>query len=58
LRVSSEGAEALSILFQTFKIYIGTTFDVLNLNGRKVHNTMTINDVQEAFTQNAALYQL
>lgn len=57
LRVSSEGAEALSILFQTFKIYIGTTFDVLNLNGRKVHNTMTINDVQEAFTQNAALCQ-
>jgi PKD repeat protein len=57
LRVSSEGAEALSILFQTFKIYGGTTFDVLNLNGRKVHNTMTINDVQEAFTQNAALCQ-
>jgi PKD repeat protein len=57
LRVSSEGAEALSILFQTFKIYIGTTFDVLSLNGRKVHNTMTINDVQEAFTQNAALCQ-
>jgi PKD repeat protein len=57
LRVSSEGAEALSILFQTFKIYGGTTFDVLNLNGRKVHNTMTIADVQEAFTQNAALCQ-
>ena len=57
LRVSSEGAEALSVLFQTFKIYGGTTFDVLNLNGRKVHNTMTIIDVQEAFTQNAALCQ-
>ena len=57
LRVSSEGAEALSILFQTFKIYGGTTFDVLNLNGRKVHNTMTIADVQETFTQNAALCQ-
>jgi lysyl endopeptidase len=57
LRVSSEGAEALSVLFQTFKIYGGTTFDVLNLNGRKVHNTMTIADVQETFTQNAALCQ-
>ena len=57
LRVSSEGAEALSILFQTFKIYGNTTFDVLSVNGRKVHNTMTIADVQEAFTQNAALCQ-
>ena len=57
LRVSSEGAEALSVLFQTFKIYGGTTFDVLSLNGRKVHNTMTIADVQETFTQNAALCQ-
>ena len=57
LRVKSEGAEALSILFQTFKIYGNTTFDVLSLNGRKVHNTMTIADVQETFTQNAALCQ-
>jgi lysyl endopeptidase len=57
VRVSSAGAEALSILFQTFKIYGGTTFDVLSLNGRKVHNTMKIADVQETFTQNAALCQ-
>jgi PKD repeat protein len=57
LRVNSDGAEALSILFQTFKIYGNTTFDVLSLNGRKVHNTMTIADVQETFTQNAALCQ-
>lgn len=57
LRVNSEGAEALSILFQTFKIYGNTTFDVLSLNGRKVHNTMTIADVQEMYTQNAALCQ-
>lgn len=55
VRVSSEGAEALSILFQTFKIYGATTFDILSLNGRKVHNTLTIADVQETFTQNAAL---
>ena len=32
LRVNSDGAEALSILFQTFKIYGNTTFDVLSLN--------------------------
>jgi lysyl endopeptidase len=57
LRIFSPEAEALSILFQTFKIYGATTFDVLSLNGRKVHNTMTIADVQEAFTQNAALCQ-
>ena len=57
LRIHSAEAEALSILFQTFKIYGNTTFDVLSVNGRKVHNTMTIADVQEAFTQNAALCQ-
>jgi lysyl endopeptidase len=55
LRIKSEGAEALSFLFQTFKIYGESTFDVLDLNGRKVHNTLTKDDVQDAFTQNAAL---
>lgn len=55
LLIKSEGAEALSFLFQTFKIYGESTFDVLDLNGRKVHNTLTKDDVQDAFTQNAAL---
>jgi PKD repeat protein len=55
LRIKSEGAEALSFLFQTFKIHGATTLDVLDLNGRKVHNTLTKEDVQELLTQNAAL---
>jgi len=55
LRIHSPEAEALSFLFETFKIYGNTTFDVLSLNGRKVHNTMTTADVQQTFTQNAAL---
>lgn len=55
LRVSSPEAEALSFLFETFKIYGGTTLNILDLDGRITHNTMTSEDVQEMFTQNAAL---
>ena len=55
LRVSSPDAEALSFLFETFKIYGGTTLNILDLDGRITHNTMTREDVQEMFTQNAAL---
>jgi PKD repeat protein len=55
LRIHSPEAEALSFLFETFKIYGNTTFDVLSLNGRKVHNTMTTADVEDHFRQNAAL---
>jgi hypothetical protein len=55
LRIHSPEAEALSFLFETFKIYGGTTFKITDLNGKNVHNTMTTADVQETFTQNAAL---
>jgi PKD repeat protein len=55
LRVSSAEAEALSFLFQTFKLYGGSTLNILDLNGKMTHNTMTSEDVQEMFTQNAAL---
>lgn len=55
LRVSSPEAEALSFLFQTFKLYGESTLNILDLNGKITHNTMTREDVQEMFTQNAAL---
>jgi PKD repeat protein len=55
LRVSSPEAEALSILFETFKLYGETTLNILDLDGRITHNTMTSADVQELSTQHAAL---
>ena len=55
LRISSPDAEALSFLFETFKLYGESTFNVLDLNGKITHNTMTKDDVQEMFTQHAAL---
>jgi PKD repeat protein len=55
LRVSSPEAEALSFLFETFKLYGETTLNILDLDGRITHNTMTSADVQELFTQHAAL---
>lgn len=49
------GAEALSFLFQTFKIYGGTTVDVFGKNGQRLHKTMTTADVLDHFQQNMAL---
>ncbi|MBM3186799.1 MAG: hypothetical protein FJZ67_10920, partial [Bacteroidetes bacterium] len=57
LRVSSPEAEALSFLFETFKLYGESTLNILNLDGKITHNAMTKEDVQEMFTQNAALCQ-
>ena len=55
LIVNAPGAEAISFLFETFKIYGGTTLRIQNMKGQDVHPLMTSADVQEHFRQNAAL---
>jgi hypothetical protein len=55
LIVHAPGAEAISFLFETFKIYGGTTLRVQNMKGQDVHPIMTAGDVQEHFRQHAAL---
>lgn len=55
LHVKFAGAEALSFLFQTFKIYGETTVDVFGTNGTRLHKTCTVADVQDHFQQNLAL---
>jgi hypothetical protein len=55
LIVNAPGAEAISFLFETFKIYGGTTLRIQNMKGQDVHALMTVSDVQEHFRQNAAL---
>ncbi|MEN9971720.1 MAG: hypothetical protein RIS20_67 [Bacteroidota bacterium] len=55
LIVNAPGAEAISFLFETFKIYGSTTLRIQNMNGLDVHPLMTSADVQEHFRQNAAL---
>ena len=55
LIVDAPGAEAISFLFETFKIYGGTTLRIQNVKGQDVHPIMTAADVQEHFRQNAAL---
>jgi PKD repeat protein len=55
LRVHSPEAEALSFLFETFKIYGGTTLKITDLNGKNVHNPLTVADVEDHYRQNAAL---
>lgn len=55
LIVDAPDAEAISFLFETFKIYGGTTLRIQNMSGRDVHPIMTSADVQEHFRQNAAL---
>ncbi len=55
LIVNAPGAEAISFLFETFKIYGATTLRIQNMKGQDVHPIMTAADVQEHFRQNAAL---
>jgi hypothetical protein len=55
LIVDAPNAEAISFLFETFKIYGGTTLRIQNMKGQDVHSLMTAADVQEHFRQNAAL---
>jgi len=55
LRVSSEGAEALSFLFSKFVLYGETVLTIRNTNGKLVHKPMTSADVIDHHMQNAAL---
>lgn len=55
LHVKSPGAEAISFLFERFIIYGGTTLNIQDLKGKMLHPTMTKNDVESHFMQNAAL---
>jgi PKD repeat protein len=55
LNVKFSGAEALSFLFETFKIYGGTTVDVFAADGKRLHKTLTSADVLDHFQQNIAL---
>jgi PKD repeat protein len=55
LIVDAPNAEAISFLFETFKIYGGTTLRIQNMKGQDVHSLMKAADVQEHFRQNAAL---
>jgi len=55
MHVKSPGAEAISFLFEVFKIYGGTTLNIQDINGKPLHNTLTSKDVESHFMQNAAL---
>lgn len=55
LHVKYAGAEALSFLFETFKIYGQTTVRVFNNAGKQLHKTVTADDVLDHFQQNIAL---
>lgn len=55
MHLKSPGAEAISILFDLFKIYGGTTLTIQDLKGKPLHNTLTTKDVESHFMQNAAL---
>jgi len=55
LIVKSEGAEALSFLFEKFKLFGASVLEVRDLQGKLVHKPLTAQDVEEHFKQNAAL---
>jgi lysyl endopeptidase len=55
LHVKMSGAEALSFLFSTMKIYDNSTIDVFGNDGNRLHATFTKADVLDHFQQNLAL---
>ncbi len=55
LKIKSEGAEALSFLFEKFILFGGSKLEIKDMNGNLVHKTLTSEDVQEHFMQHAAL---
>ena len=55
LRVSSNGAEALSFLFSKFVLYGETVLTIRDADGKLVHKPMTSLDVIDHHMQNAAL---
>ena len=56
MHIKSPGAEAISFLFEVFKIYGGTTLNIQDISGKALHNTLTSKDVESHFMQNAALW--
>jgi hypothetical protein len=55
LIVDAPNAEAISFLFETFKLNGASTLRIQNMKGQDVHPLMTAADVQDHFRQNAAL---
>jgi lysyl endopeptidase len=55
LRVSTQGAEAMSFLFETFKVFGGTTLSVKDENGNLLHKPFTTADVEEHLRQHIPL---
>ena len=55
LHVVSPGAEAISFLFDKFVLYGGTTLDITDLNGKKLHKSLTSKDVESHHMFNANL---
>ena len=55
LHVKSKGAEALSFLFETFKLYGGSTLTIRDLDGNLLHKPMTAADNEDHGRQHAAL---
>jgi len=55
LKINYPGAEALSFLFDRFHIYGGSTFDVFDKDGKRLHLTLTAGDVLDHGMQNVAL---
>jgi lysyl endopeptidase len=55
LHAQDAGAEALSFLFSTFRLYDAATINVYNASGRQLHKTLTAADVLEHGQQNMSL---
>ena len=55
LKVKSPGAEALSFLFETFKMYDNSSLTITDMAGVLRHRPMTAADMLDHFYQNAAL---
>jgi len=55
LRIVSPGAEAISFLFDKFVLYGKSTLDVTDVNGKKLHKTLTAKDVESHQMYNANL---
>lgn len=55
LKVKATGAEALSFLFSTFKLYDDASFWVQDMQGKALYKTLTKNDVLDHFQQHVEL---
>jgi lysyl endopeptidase len=55
LKVKATGAEALSFLFSTFKLYDNASFWVQDNQGNPLYRTLTKNDVLDHFQQHVEL---